>query len=229
MVEGRDHLSGDSFIMTGTEDHREPDLYLTWDPVIHDDQRRADQDFIAHARHDLPDMAAEIHRLRELLALLPTESSASSGADGLPATGGSAASVYVVQAETRGGGVELGAFRSMREAVRSRPWTKLRRRNRLLTGWSTSSRSTDGPRTTVMVDERQYWRTMTLPRPYRPAGHPKGHFSVPREGELRVAYRRARIAATQNRRSGSIQRHTGNIPTTGAAGRPRRTPPKHHE
>jgi hypothetical protein len=65
--------------------------------------------------------------------------------------------------------------------------------------------------------------------PRRPAGHPKGHFSVPREGELRAAYRRVRIAATQNRRSGSIQRHTGNIPTTGAAGRPRRTPPKHHE
>jgi hypothetical protein len=118
MVEGRDHLSGDSFLMTGTEDHRGPDLYMTWDPVTHDDQRRADQDFIAHARHDIPDMAAEIRRLRGLLALLPTASGASDDADGLPATGG-AASVYVVQAETRGGDVQLGAFTSMREAVKA--------------------------------------------------------------------------------------------------------------
>lgn len=67
MVEGRDHRSGDSFLMTGGDDHRGPDMYLTWDPVIHEDRRRADQDFIAHARQDIPALAAEIRRLREQL------------------------------------------------------------------------------------------------------------------------------------------------------------------
>ena len=71
MVEGRDHLSGDSFLMTGADDDRGPDMYLTWDPAIDEEQRRADQDFIAHARQDIPAMAAEIRRLRDLLDLLP--------------------------------------------------------------------------------------------------------------------------------------------------------------
>jgi hypothetical protein len=41
-VEGRDHTSGDSFIMTGGND-----IYLSGATL-------ADQDFIAHARQDLP-------------------------------------------------------------------------------------------------------------------------------------------------------------------------------
>ncbi len=51
-VEGRDHSSGDSLIMTGGED-----LYLHGATV-------ADQDFIAHARQGVPRLLAEVRRLR---------------------------------------------------------------------------------------------------------------------------------------------------------------------
>jgi hypothetical protein len=50
-VEGRDHTAGDSFIMTGGED-----IYLTGATL-------ADQDFIAHARQDLPALIQEIRAL----------------------------------------------------------------------------------------------------------------------------------------------------------------------
>lgn len=73
MIEGRDHTSGDSFIMTGTDDARGPDLYLTWDPLAGEDQRRLDQDFIAAAHQVVPELVAEIRRLRGLLDLLPDE------------------------------------------------------------------------------------------------------------------------------------------------------------
>jgi hypothetical protein len=53
-VEGRDHVSGDSFIMTGRED-----IYLTGATVN-------DQDFIASARQDVPRLIREIRRLRAL-------------------------------------------------------------------------------------------------------------------------------------------------------------------
>jgi len=55
-VEGRESMSGSSFIMTGGED-----IYLTGATV-------ADQDFIAHARQDIPSLIAEVERLRKLLA-----------------------------------------------------------------------------------------------------------------------------------------------------------------
>ena len=55
-VEGRDHTSGDNFIMTAAED-----IYLTGATV-------ADQDFIAHARQDLPILVAEVERLRKLVS-----------------------------------------------------------------------------------------------------------------------------------------------------------------
>jgi hypothetical protein len=55
-VEGRDHTSGSDFIMTGGED-----IYLTGASVD-------DQDFIAHARQDIPKLIAEIERLRKLLS-----------------------------------------------------------------------------------------------------------------------------------------------------------------
>jgi hypothetical protein len=54
-VERREHMSGSDFIMTGGED-----FYLTGASV-------ADQDFIAHARQDIPRLLAEIQRLRRLL------------------------------------------------------------------------------------------------------------------------------------------------------------------
>ena len=53
-VEGRDHDSGDSFIMTSGED-----IYLVGATVN-------DQDFIAGARQDVPLLIREIRRLRAL-------------------------------------------------------------------------------------------------------------------------------------------------------------------
>jgi hypothetical protein len=53
-VEGRDHTSGDSFIMTG-----DADIYLTGATV-------EDHDFIASARQDVPLLIHEIRRLRAL-------------------------------------------------------------------------------------------------------------------------------------------------------------------
>ncbi|WP_082146161.1 MULTISPECIES: hypothetical protein [Burkholderia] len=60
-VEGRDHESGSNFIMTGPEWARSDDIELSGAAV-------ADQDFIAHARQDIPLLVSEIRRLREVLA-----------------------------------------------------------------------------------------------------------------------------------------------------------------
>ncbi|HEX8903682.1 MAG TPA: hypothetical protein VF771_02430 [Longimicrobiaceae bacterium] len=62
MVEGRDHLSGSSFIMTGPPDRRGVDIELSG-------ATEADQEFIAHARQDIPRLIGEIRRLRALLDL----------------------------------------------------------------------------------------------------------------------------------------------------------------
>lgn len=51
-VEGIEHMSGSDFIMTGGKD-----IYLTGATT-------ADQDFIAHARQDIPKLVTEIERLR---------------------------------------------------------------------------------------------------------------------------------------------------------------------
>jgi hypothetical protein len=59
MIEGRDHTSGSSFIMTG-EMTRGPDIELTG-------ATDADLDFIAHARQDIPTLVEEIVRLRILV------------------------------------------------------------------------------------------------------------------------------------------------------------------
>lgn len=59
-VEGRDHSSGSSFIMTGTGDTRGPDIELSGVTA-------GDQDFIASARQDIPDLIVEIQRLQHLL------------------------------------------------------------------------------------------------------------------------------------------------------------------
>jgi len=58
-IEGRDHTSGSSFIMTGEGDLRGEDIELSG-------ATPADQDFIAHARQDIPRLLAELQRLRNL-------------------------------------------------------------------------------------------------------------------------------------------------------------------
>lgn len=60
-VEGRDHTSGSDFIMIGTGDSRGEDIELTGATT-------ADQDFIAHARQDIPRLLEEIERLKGLLS-----------------------------------------------------------------------------------------------------------------------------------------------------------------
>ena len=50
-VEGRDHVSGSSFIRTGADD-----IELSGATID-------DQDFIAHARQDIPALIAEVRRL----------------------------------------------------------------------------------------------------------------------------------------------------------------------
>ena len=52
-IEGRDHTSGSNFIMTGGEDFE-----------LSGGGTTADQDFIAHARQDIPRLLAEIERLK---------------------------------------------------------------------------------------------------------------------------------------------------------------------
>lgn len=58
-VEGRDHTSGSSFIKVGEGAERQEDIEMTG-------QTEGDQDFIAHARQDLPMLLAEVDRLRSL-------------------------------------------------------------------------------------------------------------------------------------------------------------------
>ena len=60
-IEGRDHLGGNDFIQSGGDDDRSPDFELLG-------ATRADQDFIAEARQDIPRLLAEIRRLRGLNA-----------------------------------------------------------------------------------------------------------------------------------------------------------------
>ncbi len=61
MVEGRDHVSGDSFIVVGEMDDRREDLYLSRDSGPAD---AATLDLVAAARTYLPALVAEIRRLR---------------------------------------------------------------------------------------------------------------------------------------------------------------------
>jgi hypothetical protein len=59
-IERRDHLSGSSFIMTGSIERRGPDIELSGATL-------ADQDFIASSRQDVPNLVNEVRRLRALL------------------------------------------------------------------------------------------------------------------------------------------------------------------
>jgi hypothetical protein len=61
MIEGRDHTSGSSFIMTGGEGARGEDIELSG-------ATPQDQDFIAHARQDVPRLLEEVRWLRSLTA-----------------------------------------------------------------------------------------------------------------------------------------------------------------
>ena len=64
--EGRDHFSGDSFIQTSTQD-----IYIAADDYAGGGGHfAADQDFIAHARQDMPRLIAEVERLRAGLGRL---------------------------------------------------------------------------------------------------------------------------------------------------------------
>lgn len=56
-IEDRDHESGSSFIMTGTEDQRGEDIEMIGATI-------ADYDFIANARQDIPRLIDEIRKLR---------------------------------------------------------------------------------------------------------------------------------------------------------------------
>jgi hypothetical protein len=60
LVEGRDHTSGSSFIMRGEGTSRHEGIELTGATA-------ADQDFIPHARQDVPRLVAEVARLRRTL------------------------------------------------------------------------------------------------------------------------------------------------------------------
>ena len=53
MIEGRDHTSGDGFIMTGGED-----IYID-NPLLDNNQ-----DFIANAKQDIPKLISEIRKLK---------------------------------------------------------------------------------------------------------------------------------------------------------------------
>jgi len=65
MVEGRDHLAGDSFIMVGTEGERGEDIYITRDSGA---AAAATLDLIAAARTYLPALIEEVRRLRAATA-----------------------------------------------------------------------------------------------------------------------------------------------------------------
>ncbi|SNR95843.1 hypothetical protein [Flavobacterium sp. ov086] len=59
-IEGRDHESGSSFIMTGEESDRDYDIEFI-------NIKNNDQDFIAMARNKMPDLVTEILRLQKIL------------------------------------------------------------------------------------------------------------------------------------------------------------------
>jgi hypothetical protein len=60
MIEGRDHTSGDSFIMIGRADDRDEDMYVSRDSGP---ASQADLEFIAAARNYLPRLLDEIAEL----------------------------------------------------------------------------------------------------------------------------------------------------------------------
>lgn len=65
-IEGRDHTSGSSFIMTGPETDRGEDIELSGATA-------ADHDFISNARQDVPRLIQEIVKLRDVCERLQQE------------------------------------------------------------------------------------------------------------------------------------------------------------
>jgi hypothetical protein len=61
MIEGRDHTSGDSFIMIGRDGDRDEDMYVSRDSGP---ASASDLDFIAAARNYLPRILDELADLR---------------------------------------------------------------------------------------------------------------------------------------------------------------------
>ena len=61
MIEGRDHVSGDSFVMIGPADAREEDLYLNRESGP---ASPADHDFIAAARNCIEALLDELDQVR---------------------------------------------------------------------------------------------------------------------------------------------------------------------
>jgi len=121
-IEGRDHLAGDSFIMTGSESDRGPDLYLTWDPLASEEQRLADQDFIAHARQDVTALAVDLRELRAWHALeeVDEDLEAPDVASGLPEGYRPPSLAYVVQTDpSQPEPYQLGGFTSQQEALKA--------------------------------------------------------------------------------------------------------------
>ncbi|MBO0924403.1 hypothetical protein J1G44_07890 [Cellulomonas sp. zg-ZUI199] len=121
-VEGRDHLAGDSFVMTGTEKDRGPDIYLTWDPLVSEEQRLADQDFIAHARQDVTALAMDLRELRvwHELEEVDEEIEEPAVAGDLPDGYQQPSVAYVVQTDpSQPESYQLGGFTSEREALKA--------------------------------------------------------------------------------------------------------------
>lgn len=111
--EGRDGLAEDSVILTGRDEEHGPDLSLTWDPTASEAQRLADQDFIAHARQDVPDLAADLRELRDWVGIGIDDETTADG-DETPG-----ASIYIVSTEPERDDLwPLGAFTSKREALK---------------------------------------------------------------------------------------------------------------
>jgi len=59
-IEGRDHVAGDTFILTRIGSSDEGEFYLSG-------ASDADHDFIAKARQDIPALLQEVRRLRSML------------------------------------------------------------------------------------------------------------------------------------------------------------------
>lgn len=60
-IEGRDHTSGSNIIQVGPTAEPKDDIDIVG-------ATEADQDFMAHARSDVPRLLAEVRRLRALMA-----------------------------------------------------------------------------------------------------------------------------------------------------------------
>jgi hypothetical protein len=66
-VEDRDHESGDSFIMTGIEDGEDIWSKKRGEDIYIQGGTKEDQDFIAHARQDIPKLIEEVRKLKNIV------------------------------------------------------------------------------------------------------------------------------------------------------------------